>query len=478
MKYLLLISVISLFVDSCTQPTKSNIHNDSNHQPNIILLMADDLGWGDPSYTGNTISKTPNLDAMASEGIRFNRFYASSPVCSPTRGSCITGRHPYRYGIFYANTGHMPKDEITLAEALKTKGYATGHFGKWHLGTLTKTVKDANRGGRTKFIDEYSPPWDNGFDICFSTESKVPTWSPMITPPASAGDIGKRIEGEPFGTAYWVGPGQKVIDNLEGDDSRIIMDRVLPFINKATEEKKPFFTVVWFHTPHLPVITDEKYKKLFSKHSEDIQNFYGAVYAMDEQIGRLISFLKEKGVYKNSIIFFASDNGPEGRTRKGRTQGSAGNLKGRKRSLHEGGIRVPGIMLWPSMIKQNIVTDIPFSTLDYFPTVMEITGFSNKMKPQPIDGVSMLPLIKGKMQERPVPIGFESKKQQAFMNNRFKLYSSDSGNTFSLYDIINDSEEKTDIAEEHPEIVKELSNQLKSWRTSCHNSYLGKDYKR
>ena len=162
---------------------------------------------------GTPVSITPNLDKMASEGIVFNRFYTSSPVCSPTRGSCITGRHPYRYGVFYANVGHMKKQEITLAEALKTKGYITGHFGKWHLGTLTKTEKDANRGGRLNDTINYSPPWENGFDVCFSTESKVPNWDPMITPPKSAGGVGERIPGEPYGTAYWTGPGQKAIDN-------------------------------------------------------------------------------------------------------------------------------------------------------------------------------------------------------------------------------------------------------------------------
>ncbi len=469
----LILSAVVFFILLLVQ-CKSKISSDIN--PNIILLMADDLGWGDPSYTGNSISKTPVLDAMAAEGIRFNRFYASSPVCSPTRGSCITGRHPYRYGIFFANKGHMRKEEFTLAEALKTKGYVTGHFGKWHLGTLTKTERDANRGGNPKFAKDYSPPWENGFDVCFSTESKVPTWDPLVTPPKSAGDLGKRIPGEAFGTAYWKGPGIRATSNIEGDDSRIIMDRVIPFIDKAVKSKKPFFSVVWFHTPHLPVLTGENYKKIFSEYDEDIQNYYGAVYAMDEQIGRLLAFLKEKGVYDNTIIFFTSDNGPEGRSRKGRTQGTQGNFRGRKRSLHEGGVRVPGIMLWSDGIKQHVETDIPFSTLDYFPTIMDITGFSDKGKPKPIDGISMLPFIRGEMKVRPVPIGFESKKQQAFMTNRYKIYSSDKGETFELYDLLNDPGETVDISGSHPGIVKEMRKYLDEWRASCRNSYQGNDY--
>ena len=105
-------------------------------KPNIILCMTDDQGWGDTGYNGHPVLKTPNLDRMAAEGLRFDRFYSGAPVCSPTRGSCLTGRHPYRYGVFFANVGHVRPEEITLAEALKTQGYATGHFGKWHLGTL------------------------------------------------------------------------------------------------------------------------------------------------------------------------------------------------------------------------------------------------------------------------------------------------------------------------------------------------------
>ncbi len=473
-KLLVAAIILSIVFCSCTYDLKKkNIKNDS---PNIILIMADDLGWGDPAYNGNPISKTPNLDNMAAEGVVFNRFYASSPVCSPTRGSCITGRHPYRYGIFYANVGHMQKQEFTLAEALKSKGYITGHFGKWHLGTLTKTEKDANRGGKLHDTLNYSPPWENGFDECFSTESKVPTWNPMLVPPKKGESEGITTEGKPYGTAYWTGPGQKATDNLEGDDSRVIMDRVIPFIEKASKNEKPFFTVVWFHTPHLPVLTGEKYTSLYKEHSPDIQHYYGCISAMDEQIGRLQTFLKEQNEYDNTVIFFTSDNGPEGRTRKGRTQGTAGDFRGRKRSLYEGGVRVPGLMTWPAVIKNHRETDIPFSTLDYFPTVMDITGFTNTSQPKPIDGISMMPFIEGEMKERPVPIGFESRKQQAFMNNQYKIYSSDEGEHFELYDIVNDKRETTDISEKHPEIVKELSGQLLEWRQSCKNSFAGNDY--
>ena len=469
------ILTISLWISILSAITSPSCKNKKEQQPNFILMMADDMGWGDPHYNGNPVSITPHLDQMASEGLVFNRFYASSPVCSPTRGSCITGRHPYRYGIFFANVGHMRKQEITLAEALKTKGYVTGHFGKWHLGTLTKTEKDANRGGPRDTVD-YSPPWENGFDVCFSTESKVPTWDPMITPPRSAGGVGKRTPGKPYGTAYWTGPEQKATDNLSGDDSRIIMDRVIPFLDKAIHNKKPFLAVIWFHTPHLPVLTGEKYKAMYKGRSEDVQNYYGAITAMDEQIGRLRKFLQEKGVRDNTVLFFTSDNGPEGKTRAGRNQGSTNGLRGRKRSLYEGGIRVPGLMVWPAVINKHRTTGIPFSTLDYYPTILDILGFTMPDQPEPVDGTSMLPFLRRDWKERPVPIGFESRNQVAFMNNRYKIYSPDKGQHYELYDIVNDPDETTDISAQHPDIVQKMAAELDRWRASCKKSLAGDDY--
>ena len=147
--------LIILFVFAVANDSKAN-----SSRPNIILIMCDDLGWGDVGFNGNKIIKTPHLDTMANSGIKFDRFYAAAPVCSPTRGSALTGRHPFRYGIYYANTGHMKKKELTIAEIMKTKGYRTGHFGKWHLGTLTTKIKDANRGG-PKGAKHYSSPQQN-----------------------------------------------------------------------------------------------------------------------------------------------------------------------------------------------------------------------------------------------------------------------------------------------------------------------------
>ena len=454
---------------SCQSP---NVKINAEH-PNIILIMADDLGWGDVGFNGNSVIKTPALDELAGKGIIFSRFYAAAPVCSPTRGSCLTGRHPFRYGIITANAGKMKREEVTLAEFLKQKGYATGHFGKWHLGTLTNDIIDANRGGRDSNV--YSPPWENGFDVCFSTESKVPTWDPMITPGLDAGDIGNRITGMPFGTYYWTGPGEMVNENLEGDDSRVIMDRVIPFIENQSENKKSFFAVVWFHTPHLPVLTGERYRNLYPELSLDEQHFYGAISAMDEQVGRLTATLNDLGIAENTLLFFASDNGPEGIERGGRTQGSTSGFRGRKRSLYEGGVRVPGFVVWPAGIKPGQKTAFPLVTSDYFPNILEILEEKNQFPVTPVDGISMIPVWNGTLQDRSAPIGFQHSENKALTGNRYKLVQI--GDKFELYDLISDPFETNNLSSILPDILEQMKKELNQFVVSCDHSKNGGDYR-
>ncbi|WP_455244453.1 sulfatase family protein [Petrachloros mirabilis] len=426
-------------------------------QPNIILCMTDDQGWGDTGYNGHPVLRTPHLDQMAKDGICFQRFYSGAPVCSPTRGSCLTGRHPYRYGIPSANAGHMREKEITLAEALKTQGYMTGHFGKWHLGTLTTKIKESNRA-RPGHTAHYSPPWKNGFDVCFSTEAKVPTYW-------------KGNTYETYGTHYWTGPEQMVAaEEISGDDSKLIMNRVLPFITKAAKSKTPFLAVIWFHAPHLPVVSAPPYTDGYKEYKD----YYGCITAMDEQLGRLRAELKRLGIEDNTMLWFCSDNGPEGdSSAPGRTKG----LRGRKRSLYEGGVRVPGLLVWPRMIREHRVVATPCSTSDYFPTVLDALGYQlPEAKTRPYDGISLLPLIEGEMDQRSRPIAFESKGQVSLTDNRYKIYSQDQGKTYELYDLITDPGEKANIADQHPDIVRRMKDILENWRRSCRESDKGKDY--
>lgn len=448
-------------------------------KPNVILIMCDDLGWGDTGFNGNTIIQTPHLDAMARDGMILKRFYAAAPVCSPTRGSCVTGRNPFRYGIVHANTGHMKTEEQTLAETLKSGGYRTGHFGKWHLGTLTKTVRDSNRGG-PKNTSHFSPPWANGFEVCFSTEAKVPTWDPMLKPTGKAPGTGWAAlkEGEssiPYGTHYWNQNGEIVKENLRGDDSRIIMDRAVPFIKDSVNQSKAFFCVIWFHTPHLPVVAGPRYRAMYDKYDLHHANYYGCITAMDEQVGRLRAELKQLNVAEDTLLWFGSDNGPEGNAN---SPGSAGPFRGRKRDLLEGGIRVPALVEWPSKVQPGSVTDFPIVTSDYLPTILAATGISLPAD-RPLDGINLLPVLEGKLKTRLQPIGFQFQKQAAWMTQQYKFLRTQKKNKmqYQLFDLIADPGETTDISADHPELVKTYQTDLEDWIKSCANSNSGNDYK-
>lgn len=436
-------------------------------KPNFILLMADDLGWGDVGFNGNPFIQTPGLDEMAANGIQFTRFYAASPVCSPTRGSCLTGRNAERFGIHFANVGHLKSGETSLAEVMKKEGYATGHFGKWHLGTLTQTAADGHRGGKEKFREDYAPPWENGFDVCFSTEQAVPTWDPM--------------KDQTILTKYWEGPGKFATENLSGDDSRVIMDRALPFIERSVKNETPFLSVIWFHTPHTPVVAGPEYLARYPGFDEDRRHYFGSITAMDEQIGRLRKTLRRLGIEDNTLVFFVSDNGPAGEgggilQHPGkREQGSAGLFRGRKGSLYEGGIRVPALLEWPAMFKVHRKIHTPVSTSDYFPTIVSLLGYTQPHS-LPLDGANILALIKSDSATRPHPIAFKSYKQTAYTDSQFKIYSGDDGLHYELYDLLNDPYETTDISGNHPAIVERMKTGLVKWLASCEQSRMGTDY--
>jgi arylsulfatase A-like enzyme len=451
------------------------LSTEAQNKPNIILLMADDLGWGDTGFNGNKIIKTPNLDQMSREGVCFTRFYSASAECSPTRASVLTGRNPFRSGVFLANTGILRPEEITLPELLKEEGYLTGHFGKWHLGSLTQTENDANRGkpGNAK---EYNPPSLHGYDDAFVTESKVPTWDPMKKPvdrfKQAGWDYIKEDEAfKPFGTAYWDIKGRKVTENLEGDDSRIIIDRVIPFIENSSQKNSPFLAVVWFHAPHMPCVAGPNYQEMYKGQSSLMQNYAGCITAMDDQIGRLRAFLKEKGIDSNTMIWFCSDNGPENGN-----PGTTGGFRERKRSLHEGGVRVPGLLVWPEKIKKAFVTEIPCVTSDYLPTIMDVLGMDKSKAANQLDGISLLPLIEGNLNERPTPIGFCYPNQVSYSDNQYKLYAR--GGVFELYDIVKDPYENKNIQLENPNVVKSMQSSLQKFVSSCKSSFEGAEYGR
>ncbi len=441
-------------------------------RPNIILCMADDLGWGDTGFNGNKIIKTPNLDAMAAAGIRFTRFYSGGSVCSPTRGTCLTGRHYFRYGVTHANEGMLPKQEFTLATLLKPLGYRTGHFGKWHLGTLTKDIKDGRRGGPG--TNNYMPPWEHGFDVSFSTEQAVPTWDPM--------------KNQPFATKYWEAPGKYASTNLEGDDSRIIMDRVVPFVQAAAKTSQPFLAVVWFHAPHQPVAAGPQYRALYSEYDEGQQHYFGCITALDEQVGRLRRELGQLGIAGNTMFWFASDNGPEGMTgEQGTNRGTTAGMRGRKRSLFSGGVNVPALLEWPGRAAKGKVIDSTCSTLDYVPTILQITGARIPGKPRPMDGESLIPVISGKVSARNKPLFFrylDPKKQMhesptiTMVEGKYKFLTnlSESGEEDLLFDLVADRAETKNLVTNNSTVARSMKKRIKEWVASCKASHAGSDY--
>ncbi|KLU05549.1 sulfatase [Rhodopirellula islandica] len=441
--------------------------------PNIILCMSDDQGWGDTGYNGHPHLKTPHLDQMAKEGVTFTRFYAAAAMCSPTRASCYTGRNPYRFGVTFAMKGMLEPTEIPITTVLKKHGYTTGHFGKWHLGTLSKTIGDQKRWGTFAEQPEryHCPPWERDVDTCFVTESKVPTWDPLITPgPSNPGPSNPKEpqqpprQDQPYGNDYFTGPNQTVTENTRGDDSRVLMDRAIPFIRDAVSKKQPFFAAVWFHTPHSPVVGGPEYRRMYREHPEPTQHYYACLTAMDEQVGRLRSELNDLGVADNTLLCFCSDNGPA-RQGSPRHVGSAKDLKGYKLSINEGGIRVPGLLVWPDKVTSARTINAPCFTSDYFPTILDAIGIELPAD-RTYDGTSLLRFVTGDSILRQKPLGFLNRdgKEAVWMEQRYKFISTEKGD--ALYDIVDDPGETTDLANQKPAIVKRMKAELTQWKAS------------
>ena len=441
--------------------------------PNVIHIMSDDQGWGDVGFNGNAEVQTPNLDALAADGVKFDRFYAASPLCSPSRGSCLTGRYPFRFGVLAAHTGGMRVGEITIAEMLKKKGYSTGFFGKWHLGW----VKEADAGSRGFF----SPPGEHGFEHWFATTSAVPTWDPTMTP-EGWNQWGNK-EGKPWkGGAPYVENGKEVTENMAGDDSRIIMDRVVDFVNEKKDDKKPFFATVWFHAPHEPVVAGEKYKQLYPNLKENQKDYYGCITAMDEQIGRLRKTLQDNGMADNTIIFFNSDNGPaDGLAKKG--VASAGKFKGHKHQMYEGGTLVPACAVWPGVIPKGAVTQVRCATVDYLPTIADIVDYQLPDE-RPIDGVNLLPIIRGEVAQRPTDLFFAYRRLfggidgQGLIRGDWKVLREAKKNPrVRLYNLASDPYEQKDLAKKYPDRLKAMEDAMQADDESCALSRDGADYR-
>ena len=409
-------------------------------KPNVVLVMADDQGWGQMGYMNHPVLKTPHLDAMSENGLRFGRFYAGGPVCSPTRATVLTGRTHDRTGVFdhgYA----LRSQEKTLGQAMKRAGYATGHFGKWHLNGL--------RGpGAPIFKEDSHHPGAFGFDEWLSVTNFFDR-NPIMS------RKGK-------------------IEEHSGDSSEIIVNEALKFIKTNARANKPFFTVIWYGTPHDPWTAAKADKRSFTKLSPKAQEHYGELVAMDRSIGTLRKGLREMGVAQNTLVWFMSDNGGLPRLDPPTT----GGLRSFKGSMYEGGLRVPAIIEWPKGISKVRITKHPAGAVDVFPTIAEVAGLekSDLLKPQ--DGMSLAKLFLKELGPRQKPLPFRSRSRIAVVDNDYKMISfPDSGKTrYELYNLSKDMSEQDNLVKKEPKIANRLRKRLKAIDASVTASVNGQDY--
>lgn len=407
-------------------------------KPNIIFVMADDMGWGQTGYRGHPVLKTPNLDAMEENGLRFDRFYAGNPVCSPTRACVMTGRTNERTGVLTHGYG-LRLQEKTIAQALKTKGYVTGHFGKWHLNGFK------GPGAPVLAADPRSPG-AFGFDEWLSATNFI-DMDPYL------GRNG-------------------VPEKMTGDSSELIVDEAVKFLDKHRASGKPMFTVIWYGTPHSPFKASDADRSAFADLDEESANHHGELVAMDRSIGTLRQKLREFGLEKNTLLVFCSDNGGLPNIQPNTT----GGLRGNKGQVYEGGLRVPGIMEWPGVVKAR-VTQHPACVVDLFPTVADIVGLPDSSFIQPVDGVSLKPLFDGETGSREKPIFFRYGAKTAFVDNQYKLVANDlKAGPFELYDLESDAQETKDLSAEKPELMAKMKAAWQVWNESVDASFAGQDY--
>lgn len=433
--------------------------------------MADDLGWGDTGYNGNKVIQTPNIDQMAGEGVQFNRFYAAAPVGAPTCASVLTGRNPYRTGILNEKLGALRPEEVTLPELLIDEGYVTGHFGKWHPGRLN-AVGESDSSEKAGCEKTCTAPLLHGFQVAFTTGSRALTWKPLkkMDDKAAAWERKYFREDEHYqhcGHGYWDMEENKGADKTGSDDNRLIMNRVLQFVEWSVNQRQPFLAVVWFQAPHKLGGPNSEGWETRGGQDAEMRHYAGFINAMDHQVGRLRRYLTKRNIDDNTMIWFCSDNGPEVNS-----CGDTGGFLERKYSLHEGGIRVPGIMVWPNVVKVPFQTDIPCVTSDYLPTIAEVLDIEPSKLPYQIDGESLLPLLKREKRFRNRPIIFCYENQLCYSGNRYKLYVKNGMPVF--YDIVNDP------FEEHPIVKSEelwpLKEHLDHFLVSLQYSFEGKEY--
>ena len=433
---------------------------DADKKPNIILAMADDMGWMDLSAYGNKRVATPNIDRLAKEGMKLSQYYAASAVCTPTRVSVLTGKYPLRFNVcrHFNDRGQFLPTCNTLPKILKGGGYQTAHVGKWHLGGLR--VSDAERR------DEIPGPTQHGFDHYLTQQEQQPL----------RGKMGKeRTLFRKGGTCLFRN------DKVVGKDdpyypmylTDIFGDESVRLIEDYHKKDQPFFLNLWWLTPHTPYepAPEPHWSQTAAEGISNNQHCFRSMMArMDYNFGKILDTLDRLKIADNTIVIFVSDNG-------GAWEANNGHFKAGKTDLHEGGIRVSGLIRWPEHIKAGSLSNALAHSTDLLPTLSAAAGLPLPEKDF-FDGANLLPhlknpetlperdtvfwqlnLYKGLQRHEPKPKPFAT---EIARKGKWKLLAKD-GKPVELFDIDADPSEKNNLLEKHPKVAQDLQKELQAW---------------
>jgi len=450
---MLLLSILVL-----SFPTLPAIADD---RPNFVIMVADDLGYGDLGSYGHPEIRTPNIDRLADEGLRFTNGYAAAPVCTPARVGLLTGRISSRVGVYDwippGSDVHLPVEETTVAEIMKDAGYQTVYLGKWHL----------NGGLGT----DQPQPNDHGFDHWFAT-----TGFAMPTHLNPFNFVRNGVE---------MGP-------LEGYACQLLSDEAVRWLSELRDADRPFLIVIGYHEPHEAISSPPDLTASYpTTQNQNEAEYFANVTNLDLAIGRVMTALDDLGIDEDTMVLFTSDNGPEMINRHPQAQrsyGSAGELRGRKLQLWEGGIRVPFIIRWPGHAEPGGVSDIPVSGIDLLPSLAELARVELP-RDLDLDGSSFAPSFADRAIDRPTPLVWHHYKawggpRMVLRDGRYKLAGywdgpeivrTDSSTMrpgdleliktaelvrFELYDLETDPGERSDVSSQHPEVVAKMKTAM------------------
>ncbi|MHC1763696.1 MAG: sulfatase [Verrucomicrobiia bacterium] len=423
--------------------------------PNIVVILIDDLGWADVGCNGSTFYQTPRIDRLAAAGVRFTSAYATAPVCSPTRASILTGKHPARLHLTDWLPGRQDRpsqkllkpeierqvrrEEITLAEALKPAGYVSASIGKWHLGGLGFS------------------PQDQGFDV----------------------NVGGDSAGSPLAYFAPFRQGARVMPGLESSrEGEYLTDRLTEEAEKfiETNRDKPFFLYLAHYAVHIPLAAKpdviRKFQQATAAGPQTNAIYAAMVESVDESVGRILRKLDELNLAERTVVFFTSDNGGLS-VREGPNTPATSNapLRAGKGYLYEGGIRVPLIVCWPGKIRPGRTEDTPVSSVDLFPTILAMAGVR---LPQPVDGESLLAVLKNSepLQRSALFWHYPHYSNQggqpsgAIREGDFKLIDFFEDGRLELFNLKEDPGEKRNLAADLPQKAEALRTKLEAWRRS------------